>query len=119
MPRVADRIKDTGTVTGTGSVTLAGTPSTGYRTFASAFNVGDFIWYCIDDNLGNWEVGYGTLTGSNTLSRDAILSSSNSNAIVTYGSAVTVTVFCDAAADLIQYSAHSRATGGRMNLLMQ
>ena len=119
MPHVADRVKDSGTVTGTGAVTLSGTPTTGFRAFASSFNVGDYIWYCIDDGVGNWEVGYGALTGATTLSRDSISSSSNSNNIVTFGASTTVTVFCDAAADLIEDSAYSRSTASRMNLLMQ
>ena len=78
---VKDRIKESTTTTGTGTLTLAGA-TTGFQTFAA---VGDAntTYYAIL-NGSNWEVGLGTYTVSGTtLSRDTILSSSNSGAAIT------------------------------------
>lgn len=93
---VAVAAADTTTTTGTGAVTLSGTaqaitingiPAT---TFATAFTYGGTISYPIT-NVGyqisdgtNTETGLGTLTGATTLTRDAILSSSNSGRHVNF-----------------------------------
>lgn len=82
---VADRVLETTTTTGTGTVTLAGA-ATGYQSFAVIGN-GNTTYYTIADQSGsNWEVGIGTYTSSGTtLSRDTVLASSNSNALVNFG----------------------------------
>lgn len=99
MPKFADRVKESGTVTGTGAITLSGT-STGYVTFASAFSVGDSVWYTVQTPDGaSWEVGSGTLTSSTTLSRDTVFSSSNSGSAVNFASSTAVQVFCTISAD--------------------
>lgn len=86
----SDRIRETSTTTGTGTITLAGAVS-GYRTFSSVAATGDSVYYVI--TLGTeWEVGLGTMASSTTLSRDTVLSSSNSNAAVNF-SAGTKDVF--------------------------
>ena len=74
---VADRVKETCTAPGTGTVTLLGA-SAGYQSFSVIGN-GNTTYYCIADQGGNnWEVGIGTYTSSGTtLSRDTVLSSSN------------------------------------------
>jgi hypothetical protein len=81
---LADRVKETTTTTGTGTVTLAGA-STGYRSFSTIGN-GNTTYYAIVDNTaGAWEVGLGTYTSSGTtLSRTTVLSSSNSNNLVSF-----------------------------------
>ena len=73
---VKDRIKETSTTAGTGTLTLAGAVS-GFRTFSDIGN-GNTTYYCIvDSNSGAWEVGIGTYTSSGTtLSRDTVLSNS-------------------------------------------
>lgn len=92
MQNFADRVKDTTTTTGTGSITLAGSAPTGYATFASSFATGTTgIPYAIVGG-SQWEVGYGTLSASTTLTRDTVLSSSNSNSAVNF-SAGTKDVF--------------------------
>lgn len=94
MPLVADRVAETTTTTGTGTVTLAGA-KTGYRAFTSAFSTGAQVYYCITDNT-NWEVGVGTFTTvGTTLSRDSIFASSNAGAAVNWG-AGSKDVFCTA-----------------------
>lgn len=96
MHVVADRVKDSTTTTGTGSLTLAGSPPTGFRSFASVLAVGDTCYYAISSAGGaEWEVGIGTLTASTTLARTQIIASSNSNAAVSL-SAGTKDVFINA-----------------------
>lgn len=88
---LADRVQETTTTSGTGSLTLLGAV-TGYQSFNQAFANGSTVYYTIDDTVGNWEVGYGTVSTGN-LSRDYVLSSSNSNALVNFGVG-TKRVFC-------------------------
>jgi hypothetical protein len=82
---LADRVKETTTSTGTTAITLAGA-ATGYQTFLLAVGNANTTYYTIADQTGaNWEVGIGTYTTSgNTLSRDTVLASSNSGALVTF-----------------------------------
>lgn len=81
---LADRVQETTTTTGTGTVTLAGA-TTGYQSFAVIGN-GNTTFYTIADQGGaNWEVGIGTYTSSGTtLSRDTVLASSNGGALVNF-----------------------------------
>jgi hypothetical protein len=89
---LADRVKETTTTTGTGTVTLLGA-STGYQSFAAVGNA-NTTYYTIAGQTGSeWEVGIGTYTSSGTtLSRDTVLASSNSGSLVTF-SAGTKDVF--------------------------
>lgn len=92
MALVADRVKESTTTTGTGSITLAGA-STGFRTFNAAFGTNVFFYYVIQDGDGiDWETGRGYLSASTTLVRDTIHKSSNANAAISL-SAATHTVF--------------------------
>ena len=93
MPLLANRVQETSTSGGTGTVTLSGAV-TGYLTFASSFSIGDQVYYVIDNGSGEWEIGVGTV-GSGTLSRNSVLESSNANALVNF-SAGTKRVFCSA-----------------------
>ena len=73
---LVDRVKETTTTTGTGSVTLAGAFG-GFRTFSSAVGNGNSTYYAIE-NETRFEIGIGTYNGdSNTLSRDTVLKSSS------------------------------------------
>lgn len=89
---LADRVQDTTTTTGTGSVTLTGTPPAGYQSFGAAIGNGNTTYYTITGG-SEWEVGIGTyISASTALSRDTVLSSSNSGSLVNF-SAGTKTVF--------------------------
>lgn len=92
-----NRVKDTTTTTGTGDITLAGSPPTGYQSFNAAFGTGVYFYYCIEGG-SEWEVGRGHLSASTTLVRDNIYESTNSNNAVNF-SAGTKNVFCTNAAN--------------------
>lgn len=88
---VGDRVKETTTTTGTGTLTLDGA-ATGFQSFA-VIGDGNYTYYTITDGV-DWETGIGTYTASGTtLSRDTILESSNSGSAVNWG-AGTKDVFC-------------------------
>jgi hypothetical protein len=92
---INDRVKETSTTTGTGTFNLAGA-ETGYESFVSGVGTGNTTYYAIELNAADeWEVGIGTVTSGSpdTLSRDTIISSSNSDAAVTFSSG-TKNVFC-------------------------
>ena len=90
-----DRVKETSTTAGTGTFDLAGA-EVGFESFVSGIGNGNQTYYAIsNDGTAEFEVGFGTVTdaATDTLSRDTIISSSNSDALVNF-SAGTKTVFC-------------------------
>ena len=90
MPLVlADRVLETTTTTGSGTITLAGAKQ-GYQSFSLAIGDGNQTYYSIASQT-EWEVGIGTYS-ANTLTRDTVLSSSSSGGKVTF-SAGTKDVF--------------------------
>ena len=92
---INDRVKETTTTTGTGTVNLGGA-ETGYESFVSGVGSTNKTFYAIELNsAGEFEVGIGTVTDAtpDTLSRDTVISSSNSDAKVNF-SAGTKNVFC-------------------------
>ena len=99
-----DRVKETTTTTGTGTVDLAGA-TTGFETFVSAVGNSNTCYYTIlDANGTGWEVGIGTVTDDSpdTLARTTILESSNSDNAITLTSG-THTVFLTYPADKSVY----------------
>lgn len=101
----ADRVKETTTTTGQGTVTLGGA-ATGYQSF-SAIGDGNSTYYCIaGQGTNEWEVGVGTYTASGTtLSRDIVLASSAGAPTKTTFSAGTKDVF-------VTYPAEKAIFGG-------
>ena len=101
MPLVVkDRVQETTTTTGTGTITLAGAVS-GFQSFSVIGNA-NTTYYAIV--MGSeWEVGLGTYTSSGTtLSRDTVLESSNSGSLVNF-SAGTKNVFVTYPAEKATY----------------
>jgi hypothetical protein len=93
--QVADRVKETTTTTGTGTLDLGGAAS-GFETFVAGIGNGNETYYVITDpNTGDFEVGVGTVTdaATDTLSRDSVITSSNAGSLVNFG-AGTKDVFC-------------------------
>jgi len=81
-----DRVKETSTTAGTGTLTLAGAAA-GFQSFSAIGNGNTTYYAIVDSTAGTWEVGIGTYTSSGTtLSRDTVLSSSNSGSLVTFSS---------------------------------
>jgi hypothetical protein len=87
---VNDRVQEFTITTGTGTLTLTGSPD-GFETFSNAIGNGNTTYYAISSNTTEFEVGIGTV-GAGTLSRDTVISSSNSDALVNF-SAGTKNVF--------------------------
>ena len=90
-----DRVKQTSTSTGTGTINLTGT-ETGFETFVTGIGNGNSCFYAIaNDGTSEFEVGIGTVTdaATDTLSRTTVISSSNSDNKVDF-TAGTKTVFC-------------------------
>lgn len=89
---LADRVRETTTTVGTGTVVLAGAV-TGYQAFSVLGN-GSTTYYCIaGQGTAEWEVGLGTYSTSGpTLARTTVLASSNAGSLVNF-SAGTKDVF--------------------------
>ena len=92
---INDRVKETSTTTGTGTLDLAGA-ATGFEGFVAGIATGNTTYYAIwNQGTSEWEVGLGTVTDAtpDTLSRDTVISSSNGDAAVSFTSG-TKDVFC-------------------------
>lgn len=106
---LADRVRETTTTTGTGTVTLGGA-ATGFQTFAAIGNGNNTYYTIAGQGTNEWEVGIGTYTSSGTtLSRDTVLSSSNSDALVNFSSG-TKDVFVTQPAERTVYVGASNQT---------
>ena len=103
---VADRVQETASAPGTGTLSLGGA-SAGYQTFVSGIGSGNTTYYTIVDVTANtWEVGLGTVTSGSpaTLSRDTVLSnSSGTTAKINFANSVTA--WCDYPAGKAVYKA--------------
>jgi hypothetical protein len=94
---INDRVKESSTSQGTGTINLAGAV-TGFEGFVAGIGTTNTTYYTIfEQGTTNWEVGIGTVTDAtpDTLSRTAI-TSSNSDSLVNFnaGGASTLDVFC-------------------------
>ena len=94
---INDRVKETSTTTGTGTLNLAGA-SSGFVTFVAGIGNSNTTYYAIHaQGTDNWEVGIGTVTDAtpDTLARDTVLSNSSGNTSkINFGSSTTKDVFC-------------------------
>jgi hypothetical protein len=114
---VYNRVQETTTTTGTGTITLAGAVS-GFQSFAVVGN-GNTTYYTITSGTA-WEVGIGTYTASGTtLDRTTVLSNSlgttaaisltgTSNVFVTYPSEKSI--YQDASGNVIALGTPASAT---------
>ncbi len=100
MAIFADKVRETSTTTGTGTLSLAGAFE-GFRTFVSGIGNGKACFYTIENTAvkSEWEVGLGVVTDAtpDTLSRLIVSASSNSGSLVNF-SAGTKNVFVSAGA---------------------
>ena len=91
MATVHDRVKEDSATTGTGDFALGGAFS-GFSAFGDVYSIGDQTFYVIESDAGEFEVGRGTYSAANTLSRNEVFSSSNNDELVNF-IAGTKTVF--------------------------
>lgn len=114
--RFPNRLKFTINATGVAVLLAANeTAITDFRTPAQAIAagelaVGDTLPLVTDDGAGNWEASHFTVTDASTLTRTAIVASSNGGAAVTF--AGTPTVFCDPFG--VHYAAFYQASSARV-----
>ena len=90
-----DRVKESTTTTGTGTIDLDGAIG-GFKTFVAGIGTTNRTYYAIvGRTTTEFEIGLGTVTdaSTDTLSRDNVISSSNGDAKVSF-SAGTKDVFC-------------------------
>ena len=110
---IADRVRETTTTTGTGTITLGGAV-TNFETFTANLSNSDTTYYAIVDNTnGAFEVGLGTFTASGTTLARSVLASSNSNNLVDFG-AGTKDVFITVPASkiVVEDGSNNVAIGG-------
>ena len=89
-----DRVRETSSTTGTGTLNLGGAVS-GFQTFVAGVGDGNTTYYAIVHRTeAEWELGVGTVTdaSTDTLARTTVISSSNSDSAVSF-SAGTKDVF--------------------------
>ena len=90
-----DRVKETSTTTGTGTLNLAGA-ETGFVTFVAGIGNSNTTYYAIhEQGTNNWEVGIGTVTDAtpDTLARTTVLNNSlGTTAKINFSG--TLDVFC-------------------------
>ena len=105
---IKDRVKETTTTTGTGTVTLLGAVSV-FKAFSAIGNTKTTYYAIVHQSADEWEVGIGTYTLSGTtLARTTVLSSTNSDAAVDFA-AGTKDVFVTYPADKAVYVSASPA----------
>ena len=111
---LADRVKESCTSPGTGTVTLLGA-ATEYQSFSAGVGANNTTYYTIADQAGsNWEVGLGTVgSGGTTLARTTVLSSSNSGSLVNFSSG-TQDVWVDYPASKAVHSSNNPGTSGQV-----
>ena len=110
---IADRVRETTTTTGTGTITLGGAV-TNFETFTANLSNSDTTYYAIVDNTnGAFEVGLGTFTSSGTTLARSVIASSNSNNLVDFG-AGTKDVFITVPASkmVVEDGSNNVAIGG-------
>ncbi len=108
-----DRVKESSSSSGTGSITLGGA-FPGYQTFNAAIASGSTVYYTIHNLTAGsdteWEVGVGTFTSPATLARNTVLSSSNSGSLVPFTAGASgLEVFVTQPAEQALYT--NQATG--------
>ena len=92
---INDRVKETSSTTGTGTLNLAGA-SSGFVTFVAGIGNSNTTYYAIhEQGTNNWEVGIGTVTDAtpDTLARTTVLNNSAGNTSKINFSG-TLDVFC-------------------------
>ena len=93
---INDRVRETSTTSGTGTLNLAGI-ATGFQTFVAGIGNSNTTYYAIfEEGTNLFEIGLGTVTDAapDTLARDTVLSNSSGNTSKITFSGGTLSVFC-------------------------
>ena len=93
---INDRVRETSTTSGTGTLNLAGAV-TRFRTFVDGIGNSNTTYYAIfEEGTNLFETGIGTVTDAapDTLARDTVLSNSSGNTSKITFSGGTLSVFC-------------------------
>ena len=93
---INDRVRETSTTSGTGTLNLAGAV-TGFQTFVAGIGNSNTTYYAIfEEGTNLFEIGIGTVTDAapDTLARDTVLSNSSGNTSKITFSGGTLSVFC-------------------------
>ena len=96
---INDRVRETSTTAGTGTLNLAGAV-TGFQTFVAGIGNSNTTYYAIfEEGTNLFEIGIGTVTDAtpDTLARDTVLSNSSgdtSKISFNSGGSSTLSVFC-------------------------
>jgi hypothetical protein len=113
-----DRVKANTTTTGTGTIVL-GAAALGYQSFSVIGNANTTYYTIADSTSGAWEVGIGTYYSANvSLTRDTVLSSNNSNALVSFP-AGTKDVFVTQPAELTAIGGGNQAIFVNQNVVTE
>ena len=105
---INDRVRETSTTAGTGTLNLAGAV-TGFQTFVAGIGNSNTTYYAIHEQGSNlFEVGIGTVTDAtpDTLARDTVLNNSSGNTSkinFNSGGTSTLNVFCTMPAEKSVY----------------
>lgn len=86
---IADSVKDSTTTTGTGDITLAGSPQINFQTWAPAIPIGERSPYTIRHRtLNERESGFGHLVSEFVFARDEVTSSTNNGLKVQFSAGI-------------------------------
>lgn len=108
--KIADRVRDTSTTTGTGAFTVSGSAPSGYQTFSAVMSTNDTCYGMIQNqSASEWEVGLYTYSSANTLTRTTIIASSNSNSAVSFSAGTKDVLLVAPAAKLVLLDASGNA----------
>ncbi len=91
-----DRVKETSTTTGQGTLSLAGA-ATGFETFVTGIGDGNTTYYlAAHESDGTWELGIGTITDASpdTLARTTVIDTSAGNTTKIDFASGSKTIFC-------------------------
>jgi len=118
---INDRVKETSTTSGTGTLNLAGAV-TGFVTFVAGIGDTNTTYYAIfEQGTANWEVGLGTVGDAtpDTLARTTVISNSlGSTAKISFGGE-TADVFCTLPASKAVYLDASGAPVGAISNVVE
>lgn len=114
----ADRVKQISQGTGSGELALGAATSAKFRTLTAAgIAIGAHVSYTIEHQglgVGEWEVGYGTVTAGG-LQRDTVTSSSNAGTLVNFSAGikhVALTLISDTLVEMLSGSVAATRIAG-------